>query len=1108
MVGVNPNPNPMVKFPFRHLLPVVFVAFSTATVSAAPRITEFLASGNDGLEDASGETPDWIEIHNPDAEPVDLMGYALTDDEEVLDQWIFPEGTVLEGGAFLIVFAAGEASGSPVEGEWHANFALDGGGEYLALSDPSGQILSEFDYPEQLGSVSYGTFGEDLHYFQTPTPGEDNEEGVLGFVADTKFSIDRGFHDEPFELEVTTATKGAEIFYSLDGSDPAKGTLFSPAQKYTGPISIETTAVVRAMAKKTGWQSTNTDTHTYLFHDDVVKQPSDPEGFPDRWGRFNVDYEMDPEIVEPNADKMRDSLRSLPTVSFVGKTEDFFGSKGIYGNPESRGVEFERPISFEWIEGDGTPFFQVDCGARIQGGFFRQASATEKHSFRLLFKGEYGVGKLRRDIVRQPGVAEEFDTIVFRAGANDGYAWGAAGTTVQFTRDEFGRRLARAAGHPSPQGGFQHLYINGLYWGLYNLTERPNEDFSSTYLGGEPEEWDSVNSGEVKSGSLDAWRDYEDVAIAAETYEDWMALQGLNLDGSRNPDHEVYLDADHYADYMIINFWGGNWDWPNKNFWFGRRNGSESTGFKHYVWDFENTMGNNRSRSPLNMNAPRNTDWVGRPYNSLKDLLWFQIEWADRTQRLFFNGGPLAPKSLIERYRAMADEIEPAIYAETARWGDDNASSPHTIDEWRDERDWMLETYLPQRTDIVLEQFKDKGLFPDKAAPVLTQHGSDVESGFELAFVGSTSGLFYTMDGSDPYTFTESGGIEVNESALPYENPVLLEATTTVKARYFSESIFGSVTWSPLTEATFTLGSDQLLITELMYHPTPPTEAEIAAGWTASSLFEYLVVKNVGANEADLRGVRFAAGIDFDFTGSALERLAPGGQAILVRNRAAFESRYGTGLPVAGEYGERLDDSGETVRLVDAAGNVIHAFRYDDAEPWPTAADGEGASLVLSDPSTGSGSDKAASWGKGTPVQGEGGGGGTTGFAEWLVSHGLTDALGDDDGDAFLNLFEYVYGTNPRESDRGRGVEPLVLLAEASVPAFVYRRLDDPSGVTVQVEVSEDLETWAAIDAPQWDESAAPLGAGNPGISQVTLKPAGGLDRAARYIRLSVTVAD
>ena len=1073
-------------------------------LAAAPSITEFMATGSEAPRDVHGNTPDWMEIHNPNGAGVKLAGYALTDDREILKKWVFPDVS-LEAGAYLIVFASG-ADRAEAGGELHANFQLNGGGEYLALVDPEGAVVSEFTFPEQFGNVSYGTFGEELNFFKTPTPGSANGKGLLGFVADTKFTVDRGFYDESFDLEITTETEGADIFYSTDGSDPAKGTLFSPAKRYLGPLSVETTTVVRAMAKKPGWQSTNTDTHTYIFHDDVVKQPSRPEGFPERWNRDGVDYEMDPDIVEPNADKMRDSLRSLPTLSFVGKVEDFFGSEGIYGNPQSTGVEWERPISFEWLNEDGTGKFQVDCGARIQGGYFRQASATEKHSFRLLFKAKYGVERLRQEIIDLPGAASDFDTIVFRAGANDGYSWGAAGTTVQFTRDEFGRRLAYGAGHASPRGGFQHLYINGLYWGLYNLTERPNEDFSATYYGGDPADWDAVNSGEVKnaggrengkdptnSGSRE-WRAFETAARGAKSYEDYMALQGLNPDGTRNPDLEVYLDADHYVDYMIINLWAGNWDWPNKNFWFGRLNTAESTGFKFYVWDFENTMGNNRGRSPLSMNAPRNTDGVGQPYASLKDLLWFQIKWADRTQRMFFNGGILAPEKLMERYRAMADGLELAIYAETARWGDDNSGRPHTIAEWRNERDWLLETYLPRRTDIVLEQFKDADLFPEKSAPVLAQHGGAVSSGYEATFEGSTASLFYTVDGSDPFTISRSGSIGLSEQARAYENPIPIPRTTTIKARYYIRGIFGGVRWSPLTEATFTLGTDDLVVSDLLYNPAKPTEEERAQGWTSGSQFEYLVMMNTGASEADLKGVRFLSGIDFDFSAGSITTLGPGESVIIVRNRGAFESRYGLGHPVAGEYGGRLDDDGETVRLADAGGNVIYEFRYDDVEPWPLKADGEGATLALTDPAARPDPNKGESWVEGTPLQGKGG----DENDPWLM------AASDEDGDGLAKIFEYAFGSDPKAFDSN--LTPRMTLSHEEGkprPTLTYRRDRSAAGVRIVVEVSRDLESWEPIAPTEWETREESLSGGDPDhllvrVSQIRI---GG--EPVRYIRLA-----
>lgn len=1101
---------------FRELRLPLFTSllgFSLYTLApAAPILTEFIAGGSDAPVVGDGSTPDWIEIHNPDGSPVNLAGYALTDDEEVLQKWTFPEVT-LEAGGYVIVFASGdEGTGD----ELHANFQLDGGGEYLALVDPASAILTEFNpYPEQRGGASYGSIGEELQFFQEPTPGAENGSGVDGFVADTKFNVNRGYYDESFELEITTATEGANITYSLDGSDPAKASIFSPAQKYEGPITISTTTVVRAVAKKSGWQSTNTDTNTYIFHDDVVNQPDEPEGFPSKWGRFSVDYEMDPEITGPNAGEMRGALRSLPTVSFVGHNDDFFGSKGIYGNPESTGLNWEKPISFEWLNKDGSGKFQVDCGARIQGGFFRQASASEKHSFRLLFKSEYGVGRLREDIVDQPGATDSFDTIVFRAGGNDGYAWGGAGTTVQFLRDEFGRRIAAEAGHASPRGGFQHLYINGLYWGLYNLTERPNENFSASYYGGEDGDWDANNSGEVKqaggkengndpsNSGLRDWNTYVSDARDAETYADWMKLQGLNPDGTRNPEFKVYLDADHYADYMIINFWGGNWDWPNKNFWFGRLNTPESTGFKHYTWDFENTMGNNRSRSPLNMKAPRNTQWVGGPYASLKELLWFQVKWADRTQRLFFKGGLLSPDSTIERYSRMAAEIEPAMYAETARWGDDNQSRPHTIDEWRDERDWMLETYLPQRTDIVLGQFEDEDLYPGRAAAVFSQHGGMVGNGFTLTIENGNPDTFYTLDGSDPYEFNPtSGAIELRDTAISYTEPILINGTTTVKARYFKKSIFGGVTWSALSEATFSLGTDSLVISELMYHPTAPTDSERDQGWTSASQFEYLIVKNTGAAEADLKGVYFDAGVDYAFPAGA--KLAAGQSLVLARNPTAFAARYGA-EPVGGDFDGKLDDGGETLRLVDAAGQVIQSFRYDDGESWPANADGQGATLLLLDPGTGPSTrpdaSAAGSWGEGTAF---GGGGVVEGpsLNDWLTENGLADANGDGDGDSLTDLLEYALGTDPVASDEA----PLsVTFGVGDSSASVsYQRRQSISGAVLTLEESSDLDVWAPISAGDWqiEESSVE---GDLGLVQLTLIPKDATVSAVKFLRIAVS---
>ncbi|MDG2124729.1 MAG: CotH kinase family protein, partial [Verrucomicrobiales bacterium] len=142
--------------------------------------------------------------------------------------------------------------------------------------------------------------------------------------------------------------------------------------------------------------------------------------------------------------------------------------------------------------------------------------------------------------------------------------------------------------------------------------------------------------------------------------------------------------------------------------------------------------------------------------------------------------------------------------------------------------------------------------------------------------------------------------------------------------------------------------TDNLWITEFMYHPEEPSGGELGVS-TDEDDFEFIELKNVGTGVLDLRDVRFTKGVDFDFGGSTIEEVAPGAFVLVVRDVAAFEARYGGGLPVAGAYGgDRLSNGGERLKLSFGAGVPIHDIDpYDDVAPWPAAADGTGASLVL-----------------------------------------------------------------------------------------------------------------------------------------------------------------
>jgi len=367
---------------------------------------------------------------------------------------------------------------------------------------------------------------------------------------------------------------------------------------------------------------------------------------------------------------------------------------------------------------DGTVGFQVDCGIRMQGGAFRTSwGLTKKKSFRLMFKGIYGPTRLDYAWFGEDADTT-FDTITLRAGGNDGYAWDAARYTEQYVRDEFGRSLQRAMGQASASSTYVHLYLNGVYWGLYNPVERPDDSFSASYYGGEKEDWDAIHDGNAAAGTMAAWNQMlAQRQAAAGSLAAYMELQGRNPDGTQNPDYPHLLDVVNYVDYLIVNLWGGNWDWPRKNYWAGRERTGDSTGFKFYCWDYENTMGNNLFRSPLGMNALNNDfSGAGAPHASLKLNDEYRMLFADRVHRYFFNGGVLTPESLIPRYEELAAEVERAIVAESARWGDTHYATPLTLEDWYDAdqshagRDWILGTYLPQRTGIVLQQFIDAGL--------------------------------------------------------------------------------------------------------------------------------------------------------------------------------------------------------------------------------------------------------------------------------------------------------------------------------------------------------------------------------------------------------------
>lgn len=794
-------------------------------------------------------------------------------------------------------------------------------------------------------------------YFASPTPGAMNSAGSQDFAGPVQAQPGRGFFEAPISVSMSSSTPGATIRYTTDGTRPGP----TNGIVYSSEVRMDRTTTLRAIALRDGWEPSPVATHTYLFLNDVVTQTQGSAlaaGFPSSWNGQAADYGLDPRVVGPvGQDKyggkyrqsLKADLQSVPSMSIVMDTDDLFGREGVYSNPLGNGEAWERPVSLELIDPHGREEFQIDAGIRIQGGAFRRFDLSLKKSFRVIFREKYGSSKLEFPLFG-PGAVDEFNNIVLRANSND--AWPYFAGASLYIRDAFAMESARAMGIAASHTRFVHLYINGLYWGLYNPVERPDAAFAASYHGGDRDSWDAINQDSVPDGTADAWnRLLAQARKGFATTEAYQRVQGNNPDGTPNPNYENLLDVDNLIDYILLNIYVGNTDWPERNWWTGI-NRDEPHGFQFYPWDTETALG----VTGLDVDRTGIAGAVAQPYAAMRANADFRLRFADHVLRHFSPGGafyvnPSSPSwdpshpennQPAARLNALASQIDRAIVGESARWGDQLNRGPFTRDEhWLVERNNLLTSFLPKRSAIVLSQLRRVKLYPQIDPPVMNQRGGAVAPGFLLTMTAAKGKVYYTTDGTDP---RPEGGIGTITS-MTYIGPIKLVDLTTVKARAFD-----GVEWSALNEATFEVGTPSLTVTELHYHPGATTAAEKAAGFNDPDDFEFIELWNNGNVTYDLAKLRFVSGIEFDFGGSVVTQLASGKYVLVVKSRAAFERRYGPALPIAGEFSGQLNNAGERIELANAQNEKVLSFVYGTKSPWPEQADGDGPSLQVVDP--------------------------------------------------------------------------------------------------------------------------------------------------------------
>ena len=1043
-------------------------------VGTALSINEVLAANVSIKSDASGDFDDWIELYNSAGVAIDLAGMYLTDNLGDPTKWRFPlndpELTTIHPGRFKLIWADDE-NGSD---ELHANFKLATQGEALGLYDVDGEtLIDSLVFSQQTPDMSVGRHpdGEgDVRSFGEPSPGRGNVQGFLGFVADVSFSHERGFYGDPFTLVITCDTPETEIRYTFNGAPPREqsgrrtatlGTL------YTGPILIDRTQCVRAIAVRTGWKPSADQTHTYILGAD-------------------------------------EGIASLPAISLVasrGKT--FYEPDGVmaivggvysgtwrptgpdsYNNPMKRGLE--RPVSAEWIYPDGRPGVQINAGLRVHGSDWMRPryrrgggvwTGDNKFAFRLYFRDQYGESRLNFPLF--PLGQESFKSVVLRAGHND--------RTNPFLKDELMRRLLQDMGHVSSTGDMANLFINGEYKGYFNPCEHISDSFCQDWYDSDLP-WDVMTMSGIRDGTTGRWNNMMR-----------LGANGSLVDEANYDEMASLLDVTNFVDYLVLRLWSGDWDWPQNN-WSAASERSPAGRWRFFVWDAEGAMFPDRFETVFfdQMNTHPNAN--SSLYRALKVNPRFRQLFGDRVYRHFYNDGALTQGRMQQRFDELAETLSLVI---------------------PDMESYVRDQWIPQRLPLFLDACRAEGVYTF-AGPIYrvnqqTQFGGYVPRDAQLSIVSTDEGgqIFYSVDGSEPggrdaqtdvqwstalpveqekrvtiplapiadawkadltfddatWSVTAGGpggvgyelgtayeslisldvfndmiaysascyiripfdvdepnrfnlmrlrmqyddgfiaylnGVEIarrhflgepsassrahrdqptgdalafelidvaefipflktganllaihglNQKTIStnfliraeldlafdvlgllkvgpvrYTGPVPLTHSVRVKARVLKDDQY-----SALAEAIYAVGPvvESLRVSELMYHPDDAEDPN-AAGT------EYIELTNVGGDPINLNLVQFSDGIRFTF--DAVD-LPPGGVILVTNDINALAEAYGADLPVAGQYEGSLNDSGERLTLIDAAGEMIEAFSYEGS--WYGVTDGHGFSLTV-----------------------------------------------------------------------------------------------------------------------------------------------------------------
>lgn len=758
------------------LLACAFVGAAQGAVS----ISEVMAKNDETIKTIGGKAElDWIELRNDGAEDVDVTGWYLSDNPtKKPEKWkrIVCEGpAIVPAEGYLLVWADKDfvdfAAGEP-----HVAIGLSTDGERIFLAPPETEELDEeliFEFGPQIKDVSYGLDTNGVAcYFREPTPGAANTtQGYAPPTPAVTLSEAHGFKTAPFALTMTASDPTATIYYTTNGVEPT----VENAVPYDGtPLIIDHTSLIRASVPDPTSVRATVTTATYLFVEDILEQGPNPGGdFPatNLVNTQTLEFGLNAGVVTAHRAEVAASLtNSIPIYSIVGDVADFFDSeKGIYVNATGKGQDWERKASVELFDPlareEG---FQIDCGVKMRGAASRKSSP--KHSFRFVFRSEYGTGKLKYPLFGDEGV-KSFDKIDLRTDQNISWASDKSGNAT-FVHDVFCRDVQRDQGRPYARSRYCHLFLNGQYWGLYQTEERDDSCFATSYLGGNAEDWDFVRTTLVGSsfrtdavdGKIDSFLALMNMVNSGVDDAMYHRMMGQNPDGTDNPEFPVYLDDENLMDFVIgvhyehdpdspWSVWNSK---PNNMHCLYNRNARQG-----FVWvrhDAEYSMGKYTFYKPAKSSSVRWGDLKSYSQHNFTPA-GLHARLADRSPQyrrkfaerldaqLFQPDGVLSKEVNTKRFSVRMDEVKGAIWAEAARWG----RGQFTPKNWTNGCNSCI-SFINARTEQMRTHYINAGWYPSTARPLFIMPDEEVDFyGINVSITAEEGKILsWTDDGSDP----------------------------------------------------------------------------------------------------------------------------------------------------------------------------------------------------------------------------------------------------------------------------------------------------------------------------------------------------------------------